>query len=72
MSVQLTEGMKVDVWLGNGALPPLPGTVTKVVPEKEFPYKVVFDDPLVYGGAGAGWFNETQVALPGFIPRQAS
>jgi hypothetical protein len=55
--------MTVDVHFGDQTLP---GTLTQVVPTKApRSLKVVFDDPLVYGGIGAGWFSPAQVSLPG-------
>ena len=43
----------------------LPGKIVRYAPDQVYSYKVVFDDPLVYGGTGAGWFEPAQVALPG-------
>ena len=57
-------GISVDVHFGGEVLP---GTVTKVVPKQDDDrsIKVVFDDPMTYGGMGAGWFTPAQVSLPG-------
>ena len=57
-------GVAVDVHYGGGVLP---GKVVKVVPTKpdDRSVKVVFDDPMTYGGMGAGWFTPAQVSLPG-------
>jgi hypothetical protein len=56
--------MAVDVHFGDQVLP---GTLTRVVPTKAAGriLKVVFDDPMTYGGMGAGWFRPSQVSLPG-------
>lgn len=57
---------RVDVHFGGDVLP---GRVTQVFKKPEDrDLKVVFDDPLVYGGMGAGWFRADQVSLPGQTP----
>lgn len=44
----------------------LPGKITRVIGKPDGrDIKVVFDDPLVYGGMGAGWFSASEVNLPG-------
>lgn len=56
-------GQAVDVHFGGDVLP---GTLTRVVSRPEGrDLKVVFDDPLVYGGMGAGWFTAQEVSHPG-------
>lgn len=56
----------VEVHFGNEVLQ---GKVTQVVSKPEGrDIKVVFDDPMVYGGIGAGWFLPSQVSLPGQRP----
>jgi hypothetical protein len=55
--------MAVDVHFGDEVLP---GKVVRAITKPDGrDVKVVFDDPLVYGGMGAGWFKPTQVSLPG-------
>jgi hypothetical protein len=54
---------QVDVHFGGEVLP---GKVTQIAHKTdERDIKVIFDDPLVYGGTGAGWFKADQVTLPG-------
>jgi hypothetical protein len=65
--IQLEPDMRVDVHFGQTILP---GRITKFVRTRERSYKVVFDDPLVYGGSGAGWFPREMVALPGQLPEE--
>jgi len=56
----------VDVHFGGQVLP---GTVVKAYGRDDGrDIKVLFDDPLVYGGMGAGWFSADEVSLPGQRP----
>jgi hypothetical protein len=56
----------VDVHFGPEVLP---GKMTRVVKHMDGKdIKVIFDDPLVFGGVGTGWFTVDQVALPGQAP----
>ena len=50
-------GQQVDVHFGNEVLT---GKVVRVYTHDGKDIKVVFDDPLVYGGVGAGWFAPTK------------
>jgi hypothetical protein len=53
----------VDVHFGGDVLP---GRVVQVYNKTDGrDIKVLFDDPLVYGGMGAGWFKADQVSRPG-------
>ena len=58
---------RVDVHFGGNRLS---GHISRIVPQRkdDRPIKVVFDDPLVYGGAGAGWFRADQLSRPGELP----
>lgn len=59
-------GVTVDVHFGGQVLP---GTVVKTYQRDDGrDVKVLFDDPLVYGGMGAGWFSPDEVSLPGQRP----
>ena len=56
-------GIDVEVHLGSQMLR---GKIARVYTKPEDrDIKVVFDDPMVYGGQGAGWFTADQVSLPG-------
>ena len=53
----------VDVHFG---MQVLPGRLVRALTRPDGrDLKVIFDDPLVYGGMGAGWFSASEVSLPG-------
>ena len=64
--------MQVSVPYGQDGVSVFPGHIARIQepgPHKTYrTLKVVFDDPLVFGGTGTGWFSPKAVVAEGEQP----